>query len=280
MAEIQSIKRAVGILRFLARTATLGQRLGQVADGVGLNKPTTHRLLAALMAEGLVDKDPDLGLYRLGPGLYALGLSAGNRDGLRQWAYPAMLRLAERSADTVYLSVRTGLDGFCLERVEGSFPIKTLTLNAGDLRPLGAGAGCLALLAFLPDEEEIQAIIIANAHRFPAHGGLDAASVREMVESSRREGFSLNEGRIIPGITAVGVPIFDQRGQPVAALSVAGISSRMAGERLPSIVAWLREEASVIEAKLRSTPLRPAAPPRRRPGRAGVRRAGEAERAG
>jgi hypothetical protein len=37
------------------------------------------------------------------------------------------------------LVARTGDEAVCLECIEGSFPIKVLTLRAGDRRPLGIG---------------------------------------------------------------------------------------------------------------------------------------------
>ena len=77
-------------------------------------------------------------------------------------AKPFLLRLAEQTQDTIYASVREGGAAVCVAREIGAFPIRTLSLEVGDLRPLGVGSGSLALFAFLPDQD-IADIIAKNS---------------------------------------------------------------------------------------------------------------------
>jgi DNA-binding IclR family transcriptional regulator len=246
---IQSVERAAAILASLAAGDRGGRRLIDVAAETGLGKSTTHRILQTLVRAGLVEQDGDSGVFYLGFGLFALGATAANRHGLAELANPAMLALAERTGDTVYLSVRSGPEAVCVDRVSGSFPIKTLTLHPGDRRPLGIGAGSLALLAWLPDDE-VRRVVDANAPRLSDHGGLDAATVLELVDTSRRLGYAFNDELLVPGMSAVGLPVRGGSGQPVAALSVASTSSRMSERRRQDIVAWLAEEAEALQTRL------------------------------
>jgi DNA-binding IclR family transcriptional regulator len=64
-----------------------------------------------------------------------------------------MMRIAEATGDTVFLTQRSGLDSVCVDRQEGTFPIKTFTLEIGMRRPLGVGTGSLAILSGLSEEE-------------------------------------------------------------------------------------------------------------------------------
>jgi len=57
---------------------------------------------------------------------------------------------AEEVGDTVYLVVRSGMEAVCLERIEGPSPVRVLTLDSGSRRPLGLGAGGLAILPRYP----------------------------------------------------------------------------------------------------------------------------------
>src|SRR6185436_15021685 len=109
------------------------------------------------------------------------------------------------TADTVYLSVRLGDVAICLDRVEGAYPIRTLTLKVGDRRPLGIGAGSLALLAFLP-LDEVRRLVAASAKAL-AEFGFDPAKLLTVVQTARRLGYAYNDGRLIPGMNAVGVPV-------------------------------------------------------------------------
>jgi len=69
---IQSVERAAQILGVLGSgTPRLG--LTEIAERVGLAKPTVHGLLRTLEAHDLASQDPDTGKYSLGPGVLQLG---------------------------------------------------------------------------------------------------------------------------------------------------------------------------------------------------------------
>ena len=69
---IQSVERAAVILGALGSgTPRLG--VTEIAERVGLAKPTVHGLLRTLEKHDLVAQDPDTGKYSLGPGVLQLG---------------------------------------------------------------------------------------------------------------------------------------------------------------------------------------------------------------
>ncbi|AFK57500.1 IclR family transcriptional regulator [Tistrella mobilis] len=250
----QSVERAISLLRILARRDAGGARLVDVVADSGLNKPTVRRLLLVLMREGLVDQDPGSRRYHLGVETFALGSVAAERFGIRKIAAPAVLRIAEASGDTAYLSVRSGFDAICVERQEGAFPIRTLTLAVGDRRPLGVGAGSLALLAFQPDLNEVRSIIDVNAGRVNSYAPrFEPQRLLTLVDQTRSQGYAFNDGLIVAGMSAVAVPILNRRGEPEAALSIAAIDSRMTPERRAQLVALLQRERERIEQQLGRT---------------------------
>lgn len=248
----QAVERAVAVLRSLADRNATGTRLADVVSDLGLAKGTARRLLLVLIREGLVVQEPDSRRYYLGAGLFSLGSIAGARFGIRELALPNLSRLAEESGDTVYLSVRSGLDAVCIHRQEGTFPIRTLTLTVGDRRPLGVGAGSLALLASLP-APEAEAVIEANAERFGRYSDrLDAATIRRLADQARDAGYAFNDGLIVPGMCALGVSLRGRHGLPEGALSIAAIAGRMEPDRRNRLVDLLERERSVIERALSS----------------------------
>lgn len=245
----RSVERAACLLKLLARQGE-GIRLTELAEEAGLHKATALRLLGALTRQGLADRDPDTKRYRLGMELLAAGWTSIEGGLLREYGSAALRRIAETTGDTAYFSVRSGLTSLCLERREGDFPIKTLTLGAGDRRPLGVGAGSLALLAFLRDGER-RAVLDEIEPLLAPYPGYSVRMLREHIDESRRLGHVFNPGLIVPGMQAVAVPALTASGAPIAALSVAAITERMAEDRRAMIVALLREEAERIEAALR-----------------------------
>ncbi|AOS77674.1 hypothetical protein Q5W_01100 [Hydrogenophaga sp. PBC] len=249
----QSLDRAIGLLEEVVNHAARGASLGALAEHAQLSKPTAHRLLNGLRKLGLVDYEEKSRLFFPGLKLYRMGLASAVRFDLVQLAQPSMALLAEETGDTVYLSLRAGDSALCVARQIGSFPIRTLTLGGGDYRPLGLGAGSLALLSALPDAE-VEQVIARNRDKLAPHANFDPANLRAMVRQTREQGHSLNDGKMLPEMVALGVIVHDAAGRPAAALSIATISSRMAPERRASIVALLMREARALEQALGMAP--------------------------
>ena len=199
---LQTVQRAASVLRALSERGTDGMRLSEVASLTELHKATAFRVLSALIREGFVEQDPMKG-YHLGAATWILGMAAAPRFDIRKLAARALDRIAEASGDTVFLSIRSGLEAVCIDRREGSFPIRTLTLDVGSRRPLGVGAGSLALLAFLPDEE-VRQTMAANQKALRRYPRFTCDEINNLVARTRARGYSFNDGRIIPGMSAVG----------------------------------------------------------------------------
>ncbi len=246
----QSIQRAALVMRLIASRGHGGLRLAEAVRYSGLEHPTVHRILRGLVAEGMATQDAASRRYFLGPLVFELGLAAAPRVNLSEICRPSMHRVAEKTADTVFLTARSGYDSVCIERREGSFPIKTFTLDVGTRRPLGAGAGGLALLMPLPDAA-VDEIVAANARRFPGYNNLDVPSLLEALKRSRKLGYALNDVHNTTGATTLGLPIANLYGEPIAAISIGAISMRMTEARQKELVALLRAEVRLIEKAMR-----------------------------
>lgn len=247
-SSVQSIDRAVRILRAVARHPD-GAMLSAISTETNLGKSTVHRLLAALVDAGLAYQDLDTRRYRLSVGLAILGASA-NRQNFAALLQPHLERLADKIEDTIYGTVREGSAAVCVARQLGAFPIRTLSLDVGHMRPLGVGSGSLAILAFLPDNE-IKKCLDQNASwidRFPPHTIDD---IWRRVADTRRRGYSLVEGAVVPGMYAIGVPVLDAKGQAIAALSMAAIAERLRGQRQKDCARDLAKEATALAKKLK-----------------------------
>jgi DNA-binding IclR family transcriptional regulator len=254
----QSLDRAIGLLERVVDHAGGGASLPQLAEATRLSKPTAHRLLSGLKNLGLVDYDEKSRLFHPGLKLYRMGLASAARFDVTQLALPCMALLAQETGDTVYLSLRSGDSALCVARQVGSFPIRTLTLEVGDYRPLGLGAGSLALLAALPDDE-VEQTLQRNRDKFAPHANFSADNLRAMVRQTREQGYSLNDGLMLPEMVAIGATVRDPMGRPAASLSIASIKSRMQPQRRETSVALLLRQARALEQALGFS--QPATPP-------------------
>lgn len=250
----QSIHRALTLLNLLgvmARDRPDGVSLADLAHISGRPKASVHRVVGALVQLGYAERLEPSGRYRLGIQSQILGQLAGERaDPLLRTAAPSLVRIAELSEDTTFLTVREGSFALCVRREEGIGEIRNNALAVGDRHPLGIGAGSLAILAAL-DDDEVEDVLEVNGEilrrRYPRMG---PDLLRRIVARARRDGYALNEGLASPGSWAVAVTVRVPDRGPVAALSVASIEQRLSGVRRDELIAAMKKEAAVIEAAL------------------------------
>ncbi len=249
VSATRSVERATALLR-LVMTHQDGARLVDLAEAAGLHKATALRLLGALERDGLIERDPASKRYTLGMDVVVASWISSRGSRLRDSGAAAIRRIADNTGDTAFLSVRNGLDSLCIDRAEGDYPIKTLTLDVGSRRPLGVGAGSLALLAFLPPDD-CRRMIREVEPRLAPYRGYTPDVLRGLVDEAWRHGFAFNPGLIVTAMQAVAVPVMAANGQPLAALSVAAIHERMQPDRRAQAVDLLQHEARRMEAALR-----------------------------
>ena len=142
----QAIRRALAVLRILAAGREEGLPLAEVVQSTGLTRPTVHRIVHALIEEGIVERHDKTGRYAIGGQVLELALARPSRSPLLAAADDVLRQLAQRLGDTLFLTVRTGNDTLCVDRRIGSYPIQVLSIEIGARRPLGVSSAGVAIL--------------------------------------------------------------------------------------------------------------------------------------
>lgn len=229
-APVDVVGRVGRVLRALSSAEPQGLSTTQVGGRTDLARPTAHRLLTSLRAEGMVDRDDASGHWKLGPEVYLMGSAAAARYDVTTAARPFVQALADRTGESAFFSARRGLETVCLLRVDGSFPIRSHVLHEGIRFPLGVASAGLAILAHLPTEEA--RAYLAETDLVGAHGPEHStASVTQRLSQVRRDGWALNPGLLVHGSWGMGAAVFDQSGRPQWAVSLTGVEHRFAAER-------------------------------------------------
>jgi DNA-binding IclR family transcriptional regulator len=249
-AGAQTITRAIRALKLIAERAPDGMRLVDLADALELERPTAHRLLKALMNEGMLVRHPASRRYTLGSLVFELGLASTHQFNLGDICSPVLNQLAQQTGDTSFLFVRSGNDAVCLNRAQGTYPIQTPAVPVGSRQPLGVNAGGLALLSCLP-EPEVARIFDSVAERLSIYGNLDVPELRKYVDRARAQGYAWIANRAVPGVSAVGLPIRSLGGTAIAAVTVATTQARMTERHVGAILPLLRQAAEEIRGLLR-----------------------------
>ncbi|SSW62607.1 IclR family transcriptional regulator [Achromobacter agilis] len=243
----QTVRRALALLRLIACGQERGVRLVDLERMSGLNRPTVHRLLKTLVQEEAVEQDPETRRYLIGQEVTLLGLARTRRFPLLTLADPYMAELADQVGDTVFLSIRHGHDSICIGRRTGRHPIQVLSIEVGVRRPLGVGVSGVALLASL-DAGESVGLVRSNAARLEVLGER-VEDVIARVEKARKEGLAHAPAGLMPGTSAVAVPIMLGKEQALGAITVTAMAERLAVERFGTVVERMRQAAAGIAGR-------------------------------
>lgn len=241
------IVNAIAVLRsFTADEPLLG--VTEIANRIGLHKSTVSRILATFEQENLVERDADTRRFRLGLGLIAVAGPLLAELEERRVAYPVLRELTERTGETSALMMWEGNESICVEQIASRHQIKHTT-------PLGAryndalSSSVQVFLATEP-EERVRSLLRSGAVTYP---GLDETSLEGYLlrlkdDSSR--GWAINYGESSLDEVGVAAPVYDHRGDVVAAVLVPAPRFRVSKERLQSLGESCMAAADKVTARL------------------------------
>lgn len=242
-----SIARAARIIDVLA-AAPDGLALTQIVERSEFSKTTVFRVLANMQDVGFVFQDPESRLYLLGHKLAQISQTAA-RSNIAGMAQRGMARLAALSEDTVFLSIPEGAAAICVARVTGAYPIRTLTLNVGDRRPMGVGAGALALFCAMSAEKRSK--ILAANQGWMVEFGVAKADIKAGYAANQSTGYAANIGQIVAGTSAVSVPVITASKRVIGALAIGAVDARMTPERISeTLIPALLQEAALLARRM------------------------------
>lgn len=237
---VRALQRGLDILECLA-DAAFPMSLKEIAEHTEVSPATALRILNTLEERGFVHRREAGKKYSLGEKCFRMRESAlQGPPNLREAALPHLQTLADAFDESVSLYIAVGQSRVCLERIESSRALRT-AIAVGDSMPLTAGAGGRALLAW-QSEEDVKKQFAGNF-----------AELGPALKKIRQEGYVVSHGEREEGVSAVAAPVFGHGGALLAALSVAGPSTRFTPELVLKIIAAVTREAKALSLAMQRT---------------------------
>ena len=245
--RISVLQNALAILHtFSEETPLLG--VTEIADRVRLHKSTVSRILATLEAENIVEQDPGSRRFRLGLGLIGLaGPLIADLD-VRRAASNVLQQTSEKTNETTALMIWNGGESVCVDQVTSPQQVRHST-------PLGTRYGTVfssSVQVFLADMDETQVhALLARPNLSSA--GMETADIQawqaRLVEV-RERGYAVNYGETSIQEVGVSAPVFDHRGETIAAILTSAPRFRVSPEQLPILGKATADAANQVAARL------------------------------
>lgn len=220
-----------------------------LSQKLGFHPATVNRILNELTQHGFLHRNALTRKYTLGPAIISLGstIKKSLRSNIVIIAKPFIDDLRDTLKETAALEVLSENSTVVAYVAEGPPPLP-LAASIGDRLPIVA-AGAKAILAFSPPNI-IHKLMKEKIPRLTHKTIIDPKKIQHQLEEIRRKGYSFDHEEIEIGINAIGAPIFNYEGKPVAALVVAGPSKRIMANDSSPIIFHLKEKASRISEQL------------------------------
>jgi IclR family transcriptional regulator, acetate operon repressor len=242
--DVSVLHKTLDVLESLAD----GQPLTAVecAQRTGISKTAAYRILGTLESRGYVYRDDSSRRFGIGVSLLALGRSVLASADLVGAARRAMRSLRDEFGETVNLGSLSLGRLVYLEMLESERSLRT-AVDVGSFDHVHSTALGRAILAALPAEEARSILAATERVRVTARTRVKLDELIAELERTRHRGYSLDDEENEIGARCVGVPIRDEHGCPVAALSISGPAHRMRAAVISKLAVRLASAAEDIE---------------------------------
>ncbi|OPY98409.1 transcriptional regulator [Bradyrhizobium sacchari] len=245
---VQSVDRALSILETLAEDDE-GYRLSDLAVRTGLSASTVHRLLATLESRRFVQFDRTESKWHVGVRSFTVGASFARRRNFSTQAIPYLRRLRDLTRETANLAVVDDEFIIVLTRMESREIMRSLTQMGGRVPMVTSGVG-KAVLATYSDEDVGAVIRHHGMPRLTEKSIVRPSDLFKELEKIRKQGYALDDEEACMGLRCIAAVVYNDCAEPLAAISVSGMTSRLTDDRLPEIGQIVRDVAGELTLAL------------------------------
>ncbi len=239
--------RAITILDcFCPETPELGVR--DIARRLDLPASTVGRLLLTLHTAGILAQDPTSRRYRIGPKVLQWSSVYISRLDLANEARPMLEELHRLTRETVSVYVLDGTERVCLQRIESPERLRVV-VRPGERMPLHAGSAGKAILAFMPPDT-LDRILAGPLEKMAAGTLTNRKQLLKDLQLVRKRGYATSYSARFQDVIGLAAPIFNQSGQVIASLNVAGPNMRFTDASVDKFAPKIMQLAARISQAL------------------------------
>jgi IclR family acetate operon transcriptional repressor len=136
-----------------------------------------------------------------------------------------------------------------LTRVESREIMRSLTKLGGRVAMVASGVG-KAVLATYSDEDVSAIIRHRGMPRLTEKSIVRPSDLFKELERVRRQGYAVDDEEACMGLRCIAAVVYNDCSEPLAAISVSGMTSRLTDDRLPSLGRSVREVAAELTVAL------------------------------
>lgn len=250
--RVPILDRTLDVLEHLAGHPE-GVTVSALAEHLKMPKNSAFRITTTLLLRGYLDRDESSKACRISGKVLGLGHAALGGGHLLHAAWPVLTSLRDETGETALIGTLAGSKGVVLDQVPSSHPVKVV-VETGHAFPLHTAAPAKAMLAFLDSTTRESLVRQMPFPKKTARTLTGVRAYRAELESVGESGYALDRAEENETFSCAAAPVFNQRGQPVAAIWVSGPLDRMPLKNLPKFGEIVRRHAAMLTGKMGGLP--------------------------
>jgi DNA-binding IclR family transcriptional regulator len=247
---VPAVTRAIAILRLLGRNrAPMGVKA--IAQALDLVPSTCLHILRALVSEQLVRIDPLTKRYSLGVGMLPLARAVLESSDFSSLVRPELDRLSGQYGVAAIGVEVIGLEHMVVVTLSRAQAPVRVHVDVGSRFPalISATGRCVAAFGEHPPDELKRRFDALRWQNAPAY----ESWCRE-VDTVRRQGFSIDRGNYINGVTIVAVPVLDSRRIMSHAIAAVGLGSQLDRATCVALARDMQVSATQVASQMFAVP--------------------------
>ena len=241
--KVPNLERALVMMEHLLDHPH-GRSASELSDDLGFSKNSVFRITMTLLHHQFLIRDENK-RFRLSKKLLLMGCRSFGETRFIEHALDVMRACRNEIKESVFIGTLVENEGVVIEQVLGSHPFK-FSIDIGARMPIHCAAPCKAILAYLPTSERTTIIKNAPFKRYNESTITSRRAYAKELEEVKNCGFALDRAEQIHGAHCVAAPVFDQYGQPIAAIWTTGPSDRIPTDYFEELGAIMRKHADMI----------------------------------
>jgi len=219
VAGAAAFSKFIAVLQLIADAQT-PLNVAKLSAASGYPRPTVHRIVAALQAEGLIVATGSGNTFGLGPRLINLASHSWERSDLRLAAVDALMALRDVTAETIHLAVPSQGEMVYIEKLESPHAVR-MASRIGTRVSLTSSSVGKAYMATLGVTEREALLKDAPLVHFTEHTLTDLDAVRRELDATAQRGYAEDREENEVSICCYGAAIRAPDGRVAGCVSIS-----------------------------------------------------------
>jgi len=202
-------------------------RVTDLAQAFGMARSNAHRTLQTLVDCGWAVQDPATSAYRPSLRIFELGAMVAEVADISALLRPQLAVLARATGETIHLATLDGAEIVYLDKFDSPLPVAAYSRVGGRAAAYCVASGKALLAAAQLDAAALRARLGHLVAHTP-NSITDFDALHAELERTRARGYAENREEWRLGVCGLGAPVFNARGEAVAALGMSVPSIRFA----------------------------------------------------